>query len=83
MIPLSLFLVIWLVLIGIYAIVALITIVQMTRFAISGSVATLVILLYVVVAGLALGGTAMYLFGIDWNTTIEFGGTFLPDALTS
>lgn len=77
MIPLSLFILAWFVLIAIYAILAFVSIVQMTRYAITGPVTYLSTTVYLIVASVVIFGILLFLFTIDWNTAIDLR-TLIP-----
>ena len=78
MIPLTIFLIIWLVLIGIYALLSLISMIQMIRFGVMGSMTYFSTALFVVVAALALGLTALYLINVDWSQSLNLATLLSP-----
>lgn len=78
MIPLSLFLIIWLVLLGVYAILAFFSVIQMLRYGVAGPMSVFSTGIFLVVAVLVIAGTGLYLLTVDWSLGIEIGG--LTDA---
>lgn len=76
MIPLSIFLIAWLVLLGIYGLLALVSIVQMVRFGVAGSMTYFSTVIYVVVAFIAIGATTLYILTVDWSLALDVGGIF-------
>ena len=70
MLPLSIFLLIWLGLLGIHLIMSLITVVQMTRFGIAGfgTVAATTVFLGLLAVILLVSGA--YFLTVDWSQTI-------------
>lgn len=76
MIPLSFFLIAWLIFLGIYGILALVSIMQMVRFGVAGSMTYFSTAIYIVVAFIAIGATAAYLLTVDWNLALDLGGIF-------
>ncbi len=71
MVSLTLFLIAWIVLLAIYAILVLITLIQMLRHGLpsaSAYVTTFVFLL--VMAGVVIG-TSVYFTGVDWSVTVN------------
>ncbi|MBI5654830.1 hypothetical protein HZC53_04230 [Candidatus Uhrbacteria bacterium] len=87
MIPLIYFLLAWVVFLGIFAVMSLLTMMQMLRFGLAGlgTYATTFIFLAVSVA--VVLGSAFYFTGVDWNQSADiFGGLvsspiFNPTAL--
>jgi hypothetical protein len=80
MIPLSVFLLVWLILLGIHVIFSLITILQMTRFGILGfgTYASTVLFVSITIVTLVICGA--YFLTIDWTQplTIFDGFTSSP-----
>lgn len=74
MIPLSTFLIAWLIFLGLYGILALISIMQMVRFGVAGSMTYFSTAIYLVVALIAIGATAAYLMTVDWTLALDLGG---------
>lgn len=72
MIPLVYFMFAWLVLVAIFAIVALITVLMALRFGLSGPMTTLATAIFVGVAAAILIVTGSYLIGIDWTQNVGF-----------
>jgi hypothetical protein len=76
MIPLSIFLIAWLVLLGIYALLALVSIVQMVRFGVSGSMTYFSTGIYLAVAAFVLTATVLYFLTVDWSLGLDVGSLF-------
>lgn len=72
MIPLIIFLIAWLILFGIYALLALVSVIQMARFAISGKTAYTVTAIFLAVAGFVILLTGVYIVSVDWSQGLEF-----------
>lgn len=71
MIPLSYFLIAWLVFLGLYAIMSFISVIQMVRFGIAGSGTYLSTVLFLCVAFLVIFGTGWFLIGTDWTQGVN------------
>lgn len=74
MIPLSYFLIAWLVFLGLYAIMALISVLQMVRFGIAGSGTYLSTVLFLCASFLIVFGTGWFLIGVDWTQGVNAFG---------
>ncbi len=75
MIPFSIFLITWLVLLGIFIIMAALSIIQMLRYGLPGHGTSLTTLAFSVIALIVIFGTSIYLINIDWTQHIDlFGG---------
>jgi hypothetical protein len=83
MIPLFAFLILWLILVGVYVVLALITMMQMLRFGISSPSAIFLTIFYLIIAIFILGGTALYLFTVDWSIAFDLGPSLIPSFLAS
>jgi len=77
-ITLSVFLIIWLVLLAIFAAVAFISVIQMLRFGLAGPGTYLSTALFLVVAALVVGGTLFALVGVDWSLGLSLGQALTP-----
>ncbi len=80
-IPLFYFLLVWLVLIGIFLIMSAITLLMYLRFGLAGSMTFLSTLLFVGVAALMLLATAGYLARVDWTQEVSIG-SIMPSSET-
>lgn len=67
MIPLYFFLIAWLAFLGFYAIMGLLSVLQITRFGVAGHGTWYSTMIFLVVFFLVIAGTGMYLVGIDWT----------------
>lgn len=73
MIPLSVFLIIWLLLLLAYAILSLISIIQMLRFALVGKMAYFSTFIFLAVAAVIILIVSIYLMTVDWTLNLSFG----------
>ncbi|MBU1034776.1 hypothetical protein KKF59_02355 [Patescibacteria group bacterium] len=73
MIPLSIFLIIWLVLLLAYVALAFISIVQMMRFALVGKMAYFSTFIFLSVAAIIILIVSIYLTTVDWTLNLSFG----------
>ena len=71
MIPLVYFLIAWLVLVGIFAILAFITVLMELRYAMHGIGTYVITSLFLGVTFLVLLTMGSYLAGIDWSQTMQ------------
>ncbi len=78
MIPLSIFLAIWGILVIGFGILALITQAMSLRFSISGSITIVSNIAFISVALLVLAGTGLYILSVDWTQTVSLIPTTLP-----
>ena len=76
MIPLSYFLIFWLVLIVIHAIASFISIVQMTRFSVAGPMVYVSTIGFLAVSLLVILTTGAYLLTVDWSQALDVGSVF-------
>ncbi|MEO5927740.1 MAG: hypothetical protein ABIO72_03390 [Patescibacteria group bacterium] len=76
MIPLSYFLLAWIVLLAIYALLTLVSVIQMVRFAVASSMTYFSTAVFLIVAVLAIGATCVYLATVDWNLALNLGSLF-------
>lgn len=72
MIPLGYFLVAWLVLVGIFAVMALITVLMNVRFGLSGIVTYAMTALFLGVVCVVLLATGGYFLSVDWSQDVTF-----------
>ena len=75
MIPFVYFLIAWLVLIAIFALMSFITVLMNLRYGLSGSVTYLTTAIFLGVSCLILLGVGGYLFTLDWTVSIDL----IPD----
>lgn len=71
MVPLGYFLIAWLVLLAIYAILVLITLVQMLRHGLPTPFTYISTFIFVAVAVLVVIGSGMYFLSVDWNQIVD------------
>lgn len=71
MIPLYVFLIAWLIFLGLYAILSLISVLQMLRFGVSGVGTYLTTLLFLFVGIGVIIGAAMLLKNTDWKQYVS------------
>jgi hypothetical protein len=75
MIPLSYFLLAFLLLLGIYGLMSLLSVMQMVRYGVTGSVTYFSTALFLVVAVIVVLGAGAYLVTVDWQQPLTlFGG---------
>jgi hypothetical protein len=72
-IPLSIFLVVWLVLLAIFSLVALVSVIQMLRFGVAGPGTYVSTGFFLIVVALVVGSTLLYLTGVDWSLGLTLG----------
>ncbi|MCR4278787.1 MAG: hypothetical protein NUV81_02690 [bacterium] len=72
-IPISIFLVIWIVFILVFFVAAFVSIHQMNKFAIRGKGATLPTTIFIGVCSVVLVFTLIFLLTADWNQSLQFG----------
>ncbi len=72
-IPLSFFLIAWLVMVGLFLLASAISLMMYLRFGLAGSMTFLSALLFVGVTALVLFMTAGYLINVDWTQTVQIG----------
>jgi hypothetical protein len=76
MIPLSVFLLIWIVLLVIYALLALVSVIQMIRFGVASTMTYFSTGVFLVVALIAIAATCVYFTTVDWSLGLNIGGLF-------
>jgi hypothetical protein len=72
-IPLSFFLIAWLVLVGLFLLASAISLMMYLRFGLAGSMTFLSALLFVGVTAVVLFMTSGYLISVDWSQTVQIG----------
>lgn len=81
MISLSFFLYIWLILLGIYGLLSLISILQMIRFSIGGFVSFSSTLVFIAGVLLVVFATTSYLVQVDWDANLTWSSFFSASPL--
>ncbi|MFA5936027.1 MAG: hypothetical protein WC787_04215 [Patescibacteria group bacterium] len=76
MIPLSIFLIAWLILLGIYVLLALVSMTQMIRFSVASSMTYFSTGVFLLVAILVISVTGIYLMTVDWTLGLDMGNIF-------
>lgn len=76
MLPLYIFLLAWLVFIGLYAIMSFLSVMQMVRFGVAGSGTWLATMGFLVGAFLIILGSGMYFLTVDWHLQLNIFGLF-------
>jgi hypothetical protein len=82
MIPLSIFLIPWAILLLIHVLLSLVSVIQMLRFGMSGSMASFSTALFLIVSAMVILATVMYFLSVDWSLSIEFGMFSKPGYIT-
>lgn len=77
MIPLGYFLIAWIVLLGLYAVLVLLTLLQMIRHGLHTPAAYISTFLFIIVILAVVIGSGLYFSGVDWTGGIDL----LPDGL--
>jgi hypothetical protein len=70
MIPLSYFLIAWLVLLGLYFLMSMISVMQMVRFGIAGFGTYAATGIYLVIFVLTVLGCSVYFLTVDWTEIV-------------
>ncbi|MFA4954609.1 MAG: hypothetical protein WC641_04820 [Patescibacteria group bacterium] len=83
MIPLIYFLIAWVVFLAIYALMALLSVVQMLRFGLTGLGTYLSTFFYLAVASGALIVCALYFSGVDWTGSVNLFGDVTSSVIFS
>ena len=71
MVPLTLFLIIWIVCLAIYGFLILITLVQMLRHGLPSASAYVTTFVFLLVTAVVVISTSVYLTGVDWSLTVN------------
>lgn len=74
MITLYFFLLAWLVFLGLYGIMSLVSVLQMVRYGIAGSGTWLSTVVFLVVAFLVMLASGWYFLGVDWQQPVNAFG---------
>jgi len=80
MIPLFYFLLAWIVFLGLYGLMALMSIYQFMRFGIAQTGTWLTTVIFCTVTFLVVMGTGYLLIGVDWNQSLNLLGMFSVSA---
>ncbi len=75
MLPLSYFLLAWIILLAIFGLVALISIMQMLRYGVVGIGTYLSTILFLLVSMVVVLGTGIFLTRVDWTQSMNLYGT--------
>ena len=75
MLPLSYFLLAWIILLAIFGLVALISIMQMLRYGVVGIGTYLSTILFLLVSMVVVLGTGIFLTRVDWTHSMNLYGT--------
>jgi hypothetical protein len=79
MIPLSWFLVAWLILLAIYALLVLFTLIQMLRHGLPSPLTYASTFLFVAVIAAVVLGSGMYFLNVNWNESVSL----LPSSINA
>ena len=71
MIPLYVFLLIWLALLAVFAFVAMLSVIQMLRFGIAGAGTYLSTTLFLAISFIVIFGTSTYVLNADWQQSVD------------
>ena len=71
MIPLSYLLIAWMIFLALYAIMALISVLQMVRLGLTGAGTFLSTALFLIVVVFTILGTGAYFMTVDWQQTVS------------
>ena len=71
MVPLSLFLLIWCILLGIFGLMAFISMFQMLRYGITGAGTTLPTTIFLSIVALTVLGASAHLTTVDWTQSVS------------
>lgn len=71
MIPLYVFLLAWLLFLGLYAIMSFLSVLQMVRFGVAGSGTWLATMAFLVVAFFVIAGSGFYFLTVDWHQSLD------------
>lgn len=77
MLPLGYFLIAWLALLGLYAVLLLLTLLQVIRHGLSTPSAYISTFVFIIVVVAVVVGTGLYLTGVDWTKSVNV----LPEGL--
>ena len=71
MIPLGYFLIAWLVLVGLFCLLAFVTVVMQLRYGMSGTITFVSTTLFLVVSAAIILGMGWYLLMLDWSQEVQ------------
>lgn len=82
MIPLSYFLIAWVILLAIFGMMTLLTLLQMLKHGLPSPMTYASTFLFLIVTAGVVVGSAMYFAGVDWSSSVELvpsGVTLFPE----
>jgi hypothetical protein len=82
MISLSFFLILWIILLAIYAFLALISVAQMIRFGVASSMTYFSTGIFLTVAAVVIIATIGYLFTVDWSIGFDLQSILQPPGIS-
>ena len=82
MIPLTLFLFVWLILLVIFLLFALISVVQMLRYSVAGTTAYITTSVFIGVVAVTIFSTGLFLVNVDWSQGFNLGSLFQMPEVT-
>jgi hypothetical protein len=71
MVPLSFFLLLWCILLGIFGLMAFVSMFQMLRYGITGAGTTLPTILFLCIVAFTILGASAHLVTVDWTQSIS------------
>jgi hypothetical protein len=81
MIPLGIFLILWIILLAIYVFLAFVSIVQMVRFGVASSMTYFSTGAFLTVAAIVIIATAIYLLTVDWSVGLDIQSMLQPPGI--
>lgn len=78
MLPLSFFLLIWLIVMSVFVLLALLTVVMALRYGLSGFTTYIVTAGFLIVIALGFVASGSYFSTVDWTQTVTVFSTALP-----
>lgn len=82
MIPLPIFLVVWLILLLAFSVMALVSVVQMLRFGIAGTMAYISTAGFLILSFFVIAGTGLYLLNVDWSLSLDLTKIFAAPVIS-
>ena len=71
MVSLTFFLIIWIILLGIFGLLVLLTLIQMLRHGLPSTATYITTFVFLLVTAGVVIGTSVYLTGVDWSVTVN------------
>lgn len=71
MVPLTTFLIIWIILLAIYGLLVLVTLIQMLRHGLPSAAAYVTTFVFLIVSAGVIFGTGWYLTDVDWTVSVN------------